>query len=686
MAKIGFDKKLFVGSFGMIILTILIIAGVNFIQTKNSFLSKGQTSVNNISNVLLKAIELKYNLEKKKLDSEMAALKSESQSAGNAMIVDARTVEMDVYDVNSDSKEKLTLPKLIFGVKFITADYKLVDKVGEFISSEISFYQLYDRKLVKVSTNYKNKDKSRPVGEYYSAQTDVYKSILNGQPILFFTETGSNLSMQLLHPFKDAIGGKIAGAYSVTNKILTKDLLNLVKKVNVGGKGFSFINNSNGKILTHPDKNYLSINVQDFKNGTDMLKGKSKSAVFEHNNKIYYADINYFKKWELYFVVAISQKELLEGVNRQIITNSAISGIIALIVGTFIIGFMNRQLVKNMKNMAKMAKEVAKGNFNYSFIYEADDAIKDTIDSMDEMVKVLALMIQNLNSGVHTLSSASGELNTVSDKMNKSSETTVSRINSVASAAEEMSVNMNSVAAAMEQASTNVGLVVTATTDMNVNIDKVSKNSDQARKITHKAVEQAKETSKRVRKLSRAAEEINKITDTINNISSQTNLLALNATIEAARAGETGKGFGVVANEIKELANQTSDATQDIARNIEEIQKQIAGVVNEIQDISEKINDINSFVNTSASSIEYQAGITSEIAGNISQVSSGIKEVNTNISQSSQASSQVSREIIDVLTDSRKINDFSSIIEQKAGILSDVMLQLKSTTEKFKIS
>jgi len=54
MVHIGFDKKLYMGSFGIIVLTILIITTVNFYQTKNSFLSKGQTSIQNVSDVLLK--------------------------------------------------------------------------------------------------------------------------------------------------------------------------------------------------------------------------------------------------------------------------------------------------------------------------------------------------------------------------------------------------------------------------------------------------------------------------------------------------------------------------------------------------------------------------------------------------------------------------------------------------------
>ncbi|MCD4718744.1 MAG: methyl-accepting chemotaxis protein [Desulfobacula sp.] len=684
MTNLGFDKKLYIGSFGIIILTILIIAVVNFYQSKSSFLSKGQTSIQNVSDVLLKTIQLKHNLQKEKIDADMGALMAESQSDESIMIVNARTVDMDIYDVNSEKKEKITLPKMVFGLEFVT-DNVIVDKIGKFSTSDIAVYQIHDNKLIKVSSSIKNKDGSRPIGEYYTLGTDVFNAVMAGKPYWFISKTGTEISMQYLQPFKETLEKKISGAYSVTSKILTKDLLGLINKVNVGGHGYSFINNSKGKILIHPDKKYLSLKVQEFENGKDILKSKSGATNYGYNKKTYHSYVNYFKAWDLYFTVAVSEGELMTGINKQIMTSAGISGVLALIIGALIIGVMNRQLIKNMNGMAKLAKEVAKGNFKYTFAYNANDAIKDTVDSMNEMVKGLAQMIKDLNSGVDTLSSASGELNQISDKMSEGSETTVSKLNTVASAAEEMSVNMDSVAAAMEQTSTNVEIVATGTSGMSTSIEKVSQNSNHTREITNKAVEKAQQTSKRVSGLGRAAEEINKVTETINRISSQTNLLALNATIEAARAGEAGKGFVVVANEIKELAGQTAGATKDIAKNILEIQNQIKGAVTEIQEISQIINQINDFVNEAASAIELQSTTTNEIAENISQVSSGIQEANVNVNQSSEVSGQVAEEITDVLTASREINSFSFSVKEKAKILNNVMLQLQAMTEKFKI-
>ncbi len=686
MTNIGFDKKLYIGSIGIILLTIFIITMVNFYQSKSSFLSKGQTSIRNVSDVLLKTIQLKYNLQKEKIEADMGALMAERKSSGNIMVVNARTTDLDIHDIKTGRKERTTIPKLIFGLQFVTGDNKLVDKIGKFSTSDIAIYQLHDNKLIKVSSTAKNKDGSRDTGEYYDSGTDIYKKIKSGKQILFLTKKGSDISMRFLKPFRDNLENKIVGAYGITSKILSNDLIGLITRVNVGGYGYSFVSSSDGTILIHPDKAYISLKVDEFKNsGEKITNEKSGPSIYEHDGKIYHAYTNYFKPWQLYFTTAVSEAELMTGVNRQILTSAGISGVIVLVVGILVIAFMNRQLMKSMNGMAKMAREVAKGNFKYTFTYDARDAIKETVDSMNEMVKGLASMITDLNSEVETLSSASGELNLISDKMNEGSETTVANVNTVASAAEQMSSNMDSVAAAMEEASTNIEIVATGTGEMQASIDKVSENSGHTREITGKAVEKAQQASERVKELGRAAEEINKVTDTINSISSQTNLLALNATIEAARAGEAGKGFAVVANEIKELAGQTAGATEDIAINIKQIQDQISGAVTEIQEISQIIDQIDNFVNEAASAIELQAATTSEITDNINQVSQGIQEVNMNISQSSEVSAQVAEEISGVLRASQEINKFSSHVKEKAGILNDVMEQLQAITKRFTI-
>ncbi|MEH0019640.1 MAG: methyl-accepting chemotaxis protein [Desulfobacter sp.] len=685
MSGIGFGKKLYLSSVSIILLTILIVAGMNFFQARKNFLTKGKAGIQSVSDVLKNAIDVQYSLQKARLESDLGMLVTEGKNSGKITLLGNRTSDIDTVDVNTGAKARVTMPRLLAGLKFITDDYELVDKVGTFTDSEIMFFQLFENKLVKVSTNRKSEEDKRPIGGYYGEGTEIYKAVASGKDHLFLKGTGDDMTLQLLSPFKDFMEGNLAGAYGISLNVLTQGFRTLVERITVNGRGYAFICDRAGNILVHPDKSYIGTSISDFRGGDALLKTEKGFVSYEKKGEKVYGYVTYFAPWNLYFTVSVSEAELMAGINGQILKSAGTSGVIALIVGVLIIALMNRQLMNNMTGMAAMAKEVAHGNFNHSFTYNASDAIRDTVDAMNEMVTELGDMIRDLNTGVDTLSSASGELDRISDRMKEDADTSVEKVNNVASAAEEMSVNMDSVAAAMEEASINVETVSNGTGQMRAGLEAVVKDSAHTRDITRKAVTQAKQTSDRVQQLGKAAEEINKVTDTINTISAQTNLLALNATIEAARAGEAGKGFVVVANEIKALAGQTADATEDIGQNIRDIQDQIQGAVSEIGNISSIVQEINEFVNQAAESIETQSGTTGEIAENISQVSQGIQEVSENVAQSSAVSGQVAQEITDVLEAARQISSFSGDIKKKSETLGEVMDRFRAITGKFQI-
>ncbi|MCG8565142.1 MAG: methyl-accepting chemotaxis protein [Desulfobacterales bacterium] len=685
MSNIGFGKKLYLGSLGTIVMTILIMAVMNFYQTKARFQESGEAGINSVSEVLLKTIQAQHGLQQDKMESDLGMLMSECAGRGKVLMVESKTLALEAQDVSGGGRKSLTLPKIIFGLEFVTGDFKIVDKVGQFSKSEISIHQIFDNKLVKVSTSNTDGGGERQLGQYYASASPAFQAVTSDTPYQALAGAGKDKVISRFVPFKEVMDNQVVGAYGITTQVLTPELESLVKNVRVNGKGLSFICDGTGTILVHPDKGQVGRNVTEYDRGKGILETQSGLISYGAGERNYSAFVNYFEPWDLYFVVAVSQAELMAGINRQIFTSAGLSGLMALVLGCVVIGLMNRQLMKNMNAMATLAREVAGGNFRHSFEYKAKDAIQETVTSMNEMVGDLGGMIQNLNQGVDTLSTASGELGQISDDMGGGAETAVVRVNTVASAAEEMSANMDSVAAAMEQASTNVEQVALSTQDMQAGLSQVAQNSAKTRDITSQAVEQAHMASQRVEKLGRAAEEVNKVTDTITHISSQTDLLALNATIEAARAGQAGKGFAVVAGEIKELSAQTAGATEDIGRNIQEIQAQIRGAVTQIQDISDIIQEIDKYVTESDQAIEAQGETTRVMADNINEISSGIMEVNENVSQSSLVSRQVADDIGEVLEISRGIHSLSGNVKEKASVVGDVMGKLREMTRKFKL-
>lgn len=267
MSEIGFGKKLYISSVGIILLTILIVAGVNFFQTKKSFLAKGKAGIKSVSEVLENTIEVQYGLQKAKLSSDLGMLITEGSTSGKITTVNSRTADIEAKDIQTGATIRLTLPKLVAGLKFITDDYEIVDKVGKFSDSELMFYQLFDNKLIKISTSVKTQDDKRPIGAYYSPDTAPFKAVQSEEPLLFLNGTGPDKTLTILSPFKDELENTLAGAYGISRKVLTPDLEALVKKITVNGRGYAFISDWDGKILTHPSTTYDCLSVTAFKGG-----------------------------------------------------------------------------------------------------------------------------------------------------------------------------------------------------------------------------------------------------------------------------------------------------------------------------------------------------------------------------------------------------------------------------------
>lgn len=253
---------------------------------------------------------------------------------------------------------------------------------------------------------------------------------------------------------------------------------------------------------------------------------------------------------------------------------------------------------------------------------EAEQAALKERGEMDrkaELARVAGDFEATVGQIVRFVSQASSEIETAASTLSKSAEATEQLSATVAMASEKSAENVNSAASASEE--------------MAASVSEISRQVEEAQKITRVAVEQATQTNTRVATLSQAASRISEVVKMITAVADQTNLLALNATIEAARAGEAGRGFAVVASEVKALSAQTAKATEEIGSQIAQMQAATEDSVAAIQEIGTTISRISEISATIAATVEQQGVATQEIARNALEAAGGAKEVASSIAQ-----------------------------------------------------
>ena len=256
---------------------------------------------------------------------------------------------------------------------------------------------------------------------------------------------------------------------------------------------------------------------------------------------------------------------------------------------------------------------------------------------------------------IHTVSTASAELELSAGQLTKTAEVTQMLSANVATASEQSSANAQSAAAAAEQMASSVS--------------EISRQVQDSHKISREAVTQVEQTNARIADLAQSAGRIGEVVRMISAVAEQTNLLALNATIEAARAGEAGRGFAVVASEVKALAAQTAKATEEISEQIGQMQSATDQSVSAIAEIGGTIGRIAEISQTIAAAVEEQGATTQEIS--------------RNVQQAAQGATQVAGSIADVNRGASDTGTASTHVHELARSLLGQSNHLKGEVEKF---
>ncbi len=575
-----------------------------------------------------------------------------------------------------------------------------------------------------------NSDSKMPAG-YNPTKRPWYETALKtpDQPSVsdVYLSTTGDFVISFTNPIKDNSGSIVGVAgIDVSLSVLT----DLVDNIRLGETGFLMVVQNDGTIIANPknkEMNNKKLTELDNKGFAKLHEMKEGSLSLTFDKKKYQAVVFFSEElnWKL---IGFMEKSEIMGTTYDVIITIIIVALLltALFIGLaiYLSNLISKPIIKTTFALKELAQ--GEGDLTHRIKVESDDEIGEMsnwfnkfLDNMQGMIREIAninkALLDNSNrlaQTAYSVSASATEMSNQVDVVSAASEEISANANTIASSSEEASVNVkvvadssdkmssniNMVAASAEQASVNVKNVAQEVNQVNHNIQEianqidavvhnvqssaaaieemsaslaeVSKNTQNASKISEKANSQAIETSTFMERLQKTAVEIGKIVKVINDIADQTNMLALNATIEAASAGEAGKGFAVVANEVKELAKQTSEATGRIASQIDEIQQAISSAVKSIQDVAKIISDLNGINTSVAANVEEQSVTVNEIAQNITNAASSSKKVGDYSRSVSESVNGISRNVTEAGLGVNEIAQSSATVANAANEVS----------------
>lgn len=327
--------------------------------------------------------------------------------------------------------------------------------------------------------------------------------------------------------------------------------------------------------------------------------------------------------------------------------------------------YVGRNLVARLATVASSMGEIADGKLDTEVAVTGNDEITDMArtlsvfrDGLAEVEKANSKVAEEREAAARDRRAAmmrladdfEAQVMGVVEQVSVTSAAVQQSSSSMFDSTKDASGKAEVAGTAAARAASNVQTVASAAEELSSSIQEIGRQVNQSSSIAATAAEKGRVTNVQVEGLSEAAQKIGEVVKMITDIAEQTNLLALNATIEAARAGEAGKGFAVVANEVKSLATQTARATGDIAAQIRGIQTATRDAVTAIRDITSTVAEIDTIGTAIAAAVEEQSAATQEISRSVLEAAAGAQEAGSNITgvhgaidQTSTAADQLNR-------------------------------------------